>query len=48
MFIKHLLLKFEAKVAPERAKEFLQQISNQVLAQPNFKGLWINLDVDPM
>lgn len=48
MFIKHLLLKFEVEVAPERAKELLQQISNQVLAQPNFKGLWINLDVDPM
>lgn len=48
MFIKHLLLKFEVEVAPDRAKDMLRQISTELLAQPAFKALWINLDVDPM
>jgi len=48
LYIKHILLKFEVEASPERAKELLRQITNQVLAEPQFKAVWINLDVDPM
>jgi primosomal protein N' (replication factor Y) len=48
LFIKHILLKFEVEASPERAKELLRQISNQIIAEPQFKTLWVNLDVDPM
>jgi primosomal protein N' (replication factor Y) len=48
LYIKHILLKIEKKASPERAKDILRQISNQVLADSKFKSLWITLDVDPM
>jgi len=48
LYIKHILLKFEVEASPERAKELLRQITNQVIAEPQFKALWVNLDVDPM
>jgi len=48
MYIKHILLKFEVEASAERAKELLRQIADQVIAQPQFKALWVNLDVDPM
>ncbi len=48
MYIKHILLKFEVEASAERAKELLRQITDQVIAQPQFKALWVNLDVDPM
>jgi len=48
MYIKHILLKIENEASPERAKDILRQITNQVVADPKFKSLWVNLDVDPM
>ncbi|MEI7503711.1 MAG: primosomal protein N', partial [Paludibacter sp.] len=48
MYIKHILLKFEVEASPEKAKELLREVTNQVIAQPQFKALWVNLDVDPM
>jgi primosomal protein N' (replication factor Y) len=48
MYIKHILLKFEVEASAERAKEILRQITNQLLAEPKLKALWVNLDVDPM
>lgn len=48
LYIKHILLKIENEASPERAKDILRQISNQVLADSKFKSLWITLDVDPM
>ena len=48
MYIKHILLKFEVEASADRAKELLRQIADQVIAQPQFKALWVNLDVDPM
>lgn len=48
LFIKHILLKIEIDASPERAKELLRQVVNQVIAEPKFKALWVNLDVDPM
>jgi len=48
LYIKHILLKIENEASPERAKDILRQITNQVLADSKFKSLWINLDVDPM
>lgn len=48
MYIKHILLKFEVEASTEKAKEILRQVTNQVQADPKFKALWVNLDVDPM
>jgi primosomal protein N' (replication factor Y) len=48
MYIKHILLKFEVEASPEKAKDILRQVTNQVVAEPKFKALWVNLDVDPM
>jgi primosomal protein N' (replication factor Y) len=47
-YIKHILLKFETEASPEKAKALLRQVSNEVIAQPQFKALWVSLDVDPM
>jgi len=48
MYIKHILLKIETEASSEKAKELLREITNQVIAEPKFKALWVNLDVDPM
>ena len=48
MYIKHILLKFEVEASAQQAKDLLRQIADQVIAQPQFKALWVNLDVDPM
>jgi len=48
LYIKHILLKFEVEASAEKAKDILRQITNQVIAEPKFKSLWVNLDVDPM
>ena len=48
VFIKHILLKIETTASTEQAKQILRQLTNQLQAEPKFKSLWINLDVDPM
>lgn len=48
LYIKHILLKFEVEASAERAKEILREVTNQIIADPKFKSLWVNLDVDPM
>lgn len=48
LYIRHILLKFEVEASAERAKEILREVTNQVIADPKFKSLWVNLDVDPM
>lgn len=48
LYIKHILLKIENEASAQRAKDILRQITDQVLADPKFKSLWVNLDVDPM
>lgn len=48
LYIKHVLLKIENEASTERAKAILRQITDQVIADPKFKSLWISLDVDPM
>ena len=48
LYIKHILLKIEIDASPERAKELLRQVADNVIAEPQFKALWVNLDVDPM
>ncbi len=47
-FIKNILLKFELAASPEKAKNLIQEVIIQVLADPKFKSLRISLDVDPM
>lgn len=48
LFIKQIILKFEAEASPAKAKEILQEISDQLLAEAKFKSVRIGLDVDPM
>lgn len=48
MYIRHILLKFEVEASPEKAKAILRQITDQLISEPKFKALWVNLDVDPM
>ncbi len=48
LYIKHILLKFEVEASAERAKEILREVKNQIIADPKFKSLLVNLDVDPM
>ncbi len=48
LYIKHILLKFEVEASAEKAKTILRQITNQVIAEPKFKALLVNLDVDPV
>ena len=48
LYIKHILLKVEIEASPEKAKELLRQVTTQLQAEPQFKALWVNLDVDPM
>ena len=47
-FIKHILLKIELDSSPEKVKEILHQLITQTLTHPQFKSVWINMDVDPM
>jgi primosomal protein N' (replication factor Y) len=48
LYIRHILLKFEVEASAEKAKEILREVTNHVIAEPKFKALWVNLDVDPM
>jgi primosomal protein N' (replication factor Y) len=48
LFIKQILLKIENEASPAKAKEILQNINEQILADSRFKSLRIGLDVDPM
>lgn len=48
LFIKQIILKIENEASPSKAKELLQHISDQILADSKFKSVRIGLDVDPM
>ncbi len=48
LFIKQILLKIENEASPAKAKEILQNINEQILADSRFKSLRIGLDVDPL
>lgn len=48
LYIKQIILKIENEASPAKAKEILQHISNQILADSKFKSVRIGLDVDPM
>lgn len=48
MFIKHILLKIEIEASSEQAKQIVKELSIQLKTEPEFKYLWINMDVDPM
>jgi primosomal protein N' (replication factor Y) len=48
LFIKQIILKIENEASQAKAKEILQSISNQILADSKFKSVRIGLDVDPM
>jgi len=48
LFIKQIILKIENEASPVKAKEILQNISDQILSDSRFKSLRIVLDVDPI
>lgn len=47
MFIKQLIIKIEIEASPSKAKELLEQASNDLLANSRFKAIRISIDVDP-
>lgn len=48
MFLKRIVLKIEANAPNDKAKELIQEVSMQIIAEEQFKSVMINLDVDPM
>lgn len=48
MFLKRIVLKIEANAPNDKAKELIQEVSMQIVADEQFKSVMINLDVDPM
>jgi primosomal protein N' (replication factor Y) len=48
LFIKQIILKIENDASAVKAKEFLHEITNNILADQRFKSVRISLDVDPM
>ncbi|MBP1675757.1 MAG: primosomal protein [Bacteroidetes bacterium] len=47
-FIKQIILKIENEASPSKAKELLNQITDNILADSRYKALKVGLDVDPM
>jgi len=47
LFIKQLILKIEIEASPAKAKELLEQASNDVLVDSRFRSVRISVDVDP-
>ena len=48
LFIKQIILKIENEASAAKAKEYLHEIMNNILADQRFKSVRISLDVDPM
>jgi primosomal protein N' (replication factor Y) len=48
LYIRQILLKIENTASPVKAKEYLQQITHQLLSEGLFKQLRIGIDVDPL
>jgi hypothetical protein len=43
-----IMLKIEVTASFEKAKQLLKELEGELLAQPPYKGVMINVDVDPM
>ncbi len=48
LYIKNILLKIELSVSPQKVKDVLLVMSNELLAKVEYKAVRISLDVDPM
>lgn len=48
LYLKQFIFKIENEASPKRAKELLRELTNELLAQQEFKSLRVSLDVDPM
>ena len=48
MYIRQILLKIEISASAGKAKEILRDLADNLLSQPSFKRVWVNMDVDPM
>lgn len=47
-YIRKIMLKIEVSASFEKAKELMRELENELLSQPNFKNVIINVDVDPL
>jgi primosomal protein N' (replication factor Y) len=47
-YLMKIMLKIEVTASFEKAKQLLRELENELLAQPQFKGVMLNVDVDPM
>ena len=48
LHIKKIVLKIEQEASCEKAKQLLSEVSNHTLANPAFKSIFIQVDVDPL
>lgn len=47
-YLMKIMLKIEVTASFEKAKQLLKELEVELLAQPQYKGVMINVDVDPM
>ncbi|PZX11815.1 replication restart DNA helicase PriA [Breznakibacter xylanolyticus] len=48
LYIRQIVLKIEKKASPARAKQLIQQAIHALVAQPEYRSLIVQIDVDPM
>ncbi len=47
-YIRKIMLKVESSASYDRAKSLLRELTVELLSQPAFRGVLVNVDVDPM
>ncbi|MBN2165524.1 MAG: primosomal protein N' [Marinilabiliaceae bacterium] len=47
LHIQQILIKIERKASPAKSKEYIQSAINSLLAQPTYRSVIIQIDVDP-
>ncbi|MFT3740425.1 MAG: primosomal protein N' [Breznakibacter sp.] len=46
-YIRQIMLKIERTASPQKAKEMVQAAIHSLVAQPEYRSVWIQVDVDP-
>lgn len=47
MYIRQIMLKIERTASPQKAKEMVQAAIHSLVAQPEYRSVWVQVDVDP-
>lgn len=48
LYIRQIVLKIEKKSSPSKAKDFIQRTIHALIAQPDYRSVIVQIDVDPM